>query len=60
MTNEKLLEILKRDAIAIFSEEGLKEKLEARGIGVTVLGDGARPSNIMEGLRTAYEAISGK
>lgn len=39
---------------------GLKEKLEARGIGVTVLGDGARPSNIMEGLRTAYEAISGK
>ncbi len=44
MTNEKLLEILKRDAIAIFSEEGLKEKLESgKKLKIKLGADPSRP-----------------
>lgn len=44
MTNEKLLEILKRDAIDIFSEEGLKEKLESgRKLKIKLGADPSRP-----------------
>ena len=44
MTNEKLLEILKRDAVDIFSYDGLKEKLESgRKLKIKLGADPSRP-----------------
>lgn len=44
MTNEKLLEILKRDAIDIFSIDGLKEKLESgKKLKIKLGADPSRP-----------------
>ena len=44
MTNEELLEILKRDAVDIFSIEGLKQKLESgRKLKIKLGADPSRP-----------------